>query len=432
MKQDFSRLAQMRLHLPEILSVYPLVLGSASPRRRELLSGMGVRFSILAADADEHCDPALSPREMVELLSVRKARAVQSLLPKDARDQSIIIASDTLVEHGGVPLGKPEDALDARRMLTAMRGDRHEVHTGVCLMLGNVLVSGADTTHVLMRDFDEAELSAYIDSGEPMGKAGAYAIQGLGGSLVKEIDGALDTVIGLSRELLVSLTEKLGARVLAARKRLGKKTALALSTLYPDAECALKYEGDPYKLLVMGRLSAQCTDKRVNEVSDALFSRFPTAESMAEASAEEIEPYIRSCGLYHSKARDLALCARRLVSVYGGKVPSDMEALLSLAGVGRKIANLLRGDLFGLPAVVTDTHFIRICGRLGFYPETLTDPYKIERLMIPCLAKEESADFCHRIVQFGRDVCTARSPKCGSCPMKRLCKHYCHNAENKI
>ena len=423
MKQDFSIVSPLRLKLSEALSVYPLVLGSASPRRRELLSGMGARFEVLVADADEQCDPSLSPREMVEALSIRKARAVRALLPKKTRDECIIIASDTLVEHGGVPLGKPEDEKDARRMLSSMRGDHHEVHTGVCLLLGGITVSGADTTRVLMRDFSDEELCAYIDSGEPMGKAGAYAIQGLGGSLVASIDGELDTVIGLSRGLLLSLFARLEARVLAARKRKGKQTADALKSLYPDAECALKYEGDPYRLLVMGRLSAQCTDKRVNEVSPALFARFPTAESMASASAEAIEPYIRSCGLYHSKARDLALCARRLVGVYGGVVPQDMDELLSLAGVGRKIANLLRGDLFGLPAVVTDTHFIRICGRLGFYPESLTDPYNIERLMIPCLPASESADFCHRIVWFGRDVCTARSPKCAECPLSSACRH---------
>lgn len=423
MKQNFSAATPLRLRLPEALSVYPLLLGSASPRRRELLTGMGARFEVLSADTDEHCDPALSPREMVETLSVRKACAVRSLLPKERRDETVIIASDTLVEHGGVPLGKPENYEDARRMLTAMRGSVHEVHTGVCLLLGRICVSGADTTRVAMRDFSDEELSDYIAGGEPMGKAGAYAIQGLGGALVEAIDGELDTVIGLSRKLLVTLFDTLGARVLAANKRKGKRASEALKSLYPNAECALRYEGDPYKLLVMGRLSAQCTDKRVNEVSPALFTRFPTAESMANAGAEEIAPYIRSCGLYHSKARDLALCARRLVDVYGGTVPSDMQELLSLAGVGRKIANLLRGDLFGLPAVVTDTHFIRICGRLGFYPESLTDPYKIERLMIPCLDARESADFCHRIVQFGRDICTARSPKCDACPLSVVCRH---------
>ena len=423
MKQDFTAVPPLRLSMPEALSVYPLLLGSASPRRRELLSGMGARFEVLSADADEHCKPSLSPCEMVKTLSLRKARAVRALLPRDRRDDTVIIASDTLVEHRGVPLGKPEDEKDAYRMLSSMRSEAHEVHTGICLMLGSISVSGTDTTRVRMRDFSDAELSDYIKSGEPMGKAGAYAIQGLGGSLVEEIDGALDTVIGLSRELLLSLLKRLEGRVQSARKRLAGKVTDALKALYPDAECALTYGGDPYKLLVMGRLSAQCTDKRVNEVSHALFARFPTAESMAEASADQIEPYIRSCGLYHSKARDLSLCARRLTSVYGGTVPREMDDLLSLAGVGRKIANLLRGDLFGLPAVVTDTHFIRICGRLGFYPESLTDPYKIERLMIPALDPAESADFCHRIVWFGRDTCTARSPKCVGCPMKDLCKH---------
>jgi len=191
----------------------------------------------------------------------------------------------------------------------------------------------------------------------------------------------------------------------------------ALKTLYPDAVCALRWEGDPWRLLVMGRLSAQCTDKRVNEVSADLFAAYPTAAAMAEADIADLERLVRPCGLYRVKARDIKEASRQIVSDFGGELPSDMEALLSLAGVGRKIAHLLRGDVFGLPAVVTDTHCIRICGRMGFYPEKEKTPYKIERIMEELLPPEESSDFCHRIVQFGRDVCTARSPHCDECPV---------------
>ena len=148
-----------------------------------------------------------------------------------------------------------------------------------------------------------------------------------------------------------------------------------LEKLYPDAVCALEYGGDPFRLLVMGRLSAQCTDARVNIVAKELFSRFPTVEDMAKAELSEIEAIVRPCGLYKRKASDIKASAIRLLTVYGGVLPSDMDELLSFPGVGRKIANLLRGDLFGLPAIVTDTHCIRICGRLGFYSEKEKRPW---------------------------------------------------------
>ena len=205
-------------------------------------------------------------------------------------------------------------------------------------------------------------------------------------------------------------------------KAYAKQLVARLKEIYPDATCALAYGGDPWKLLVMGRLSAQCTDARVNQVSVALFEAFPNAEAMAKASPEEVEPYIFSCGLYRAKAKDLVAASRRIVEVYGGKLPETMEELLTLAGVGRKIANLLLGDLFGKPAIVADTHCIRICGRLGFYPESLKDPHRVEAILSQILAPEEQSDFCHRIVWFGREICTARSPKCADCPLRALCK----------
>ena len=204
------------------------------------------------------------------------------------------------------------------------------------------------------------------------------------------------------------------------RERAGKIVAL-LEARYPVAECALHYDGDPWRLLVMGRLSAQCTDARVNVVCEELFRRFPTAEAMANAPLSEVEELVRPCGLFRTKADNLQQSAKRLVSVYGGALPDTMEELLTFPGVGRKIANLLLGDIFGKPAVVCDTHCIRICGRLGFYPETLKDPAKVEVILRDLIAPEAGSDFCHRLVLFGREVCTARSPKCEGCPLAEYC-----------
>ena len=197
----------------------------------------------------------------------------------------------------------------------------------------------------------------------------------------------------------------------------------ALEAVYPDASCALLWQGDPWKLLVMGRLSAQCTDARVNLVSVSLFETFPTPASMAYADVKDIEAIVRPCGLFHTKAADIKEASRQLVETFGGVLPSDMESLLSLRGVGRKIAHLLRGDVFHLPAIVTDTHCIRICGKLGFYPETEKTPHKIEKILTEIVSPEKSSDFCHRIVQFGRDICMARSPRCEECPLAHLCSH---------
>ena len=207
-----------------------------------------------------------------------------------------------------------------------------------------------------------------------------------------------------------------------------------LKEVYPDVVCALEWGGQhggerdellkqSWKLLVMGRLSAQCTDARVNIVCRELFARFPTVESMADGDIAEIESIVRPCGLYHTKAQNIKDACRILVDEYGGIVPDDMDALLTLPGVGRKIANLLLGDIYKRGGVVTDTHCIRICGRLGFYPEELKDPLKVERALTPLIAEEEQSDFCHRIVQFGRDVCTARAPACEECPLRDLCRH---------
>lgn len=192
----------------------------------------------------------------------------------------------------------------------------------------------------------------------------------------------------------------------------------ALKEQYPEAICSLTY-ADPYQLLVATRLSAQCTDARVNMVTPALFERFPTAQSAALATPEEVEPFIRSCGLYKTKAKDIVALSKMLCEEFNGKVPDTIEALTRLPGVGRKTANLVCGDIYGKPAVVTDTHCIRITGRLGLVDSK--DPYKVEMALRKLLPPEESNAFCHRLVLFGRDICTARSPHCDACPLAHLC-----------
>ena len=204
-----------------------------------------------------------------------------------------------------------------------------------------------------------------------------------------------------------------------ASKAAVKRIIETLKGLYPDALCSLQYEKD-YELLFSVRLSAQCTDARVNQVTPALFARFPTLESFAQAEPEEVEPYIRSCGFFHGKARDLVGCARQLIERFDGKVPGTMEELTSLPGVGRKTANLILGDVYHQPAYVCDTHCIRITGRLGI-TDGSKDPLQVERQLRAILPPEESSDFCHRMVLFGRDVCTARSPKCEGCPLRADC-----------
>ena len=192
-----------------------------------------------------------------------------------------------------------------------------------------------------------------------------------------------------------------------------------LKGLYPDALCSLQYEKD-YELLFAVRLSAQCTDARVNMVTPALFERFPTLESFAEADPAEVGEYIHSCGFYNSKSKDLVACAKQLIEQHGGKVPGTMEELTALPGIGRKTANLILGDIYGEPSYVCDTHCIRITGRLGI-TDGSKDPLQVEKQLRVALPPEESGDFCHRMVLFGRDTCTARSPKCGVCPLRELC-----------
>ena len=194
-----------------------------------------------------------------------------------------------------------------------------------------------------------------------------------------------------------------------------------LKEIYPEAECALNFGGEPWKLMVMGRLSAQCTDKRVNEVSEILFDRFPTAEALAYGNLDQIKEIVRPCGLFNVKAADIKEECRMLVEDFGGELPDDMDELLCFRGVGRKIANLLLGDVFGKGGIVADTHCIRICGRLGFYPEGQKDPLKTERIMSEFIPRGEQSDFCHRIVFFGREYCRAQSPRCDDCPMRDIC-----------
>ena len=193
----------------------------------------------------------------------------------------------------------------------------------------------------------------------------------------------------------------------------------ALKQQYPDALCALQYEKD-YELMIAVRLSAQCTDARVNLVTPALFAAYPTLESLAQAQISDIEAYIHSCGFYRQKAKDIVLACPMLLREHGGKVPNTMEALLKLPGVGRKTANLLLGDLYGVPgSVVCDTHCIRICGRLGLSKGK--EPEKVEMQLRKILPPQQSSDFCHRIVLFGREICTARNPKCAQCPLAIHC-----------
>ncbi len=206
------------------------------------------------------------------------------------------------------------------------------------------------------------------------------------------------------------------------RERL-RAIAERLKTVYPEALCALEWGGEPWKLLIMGRLSAQCTDARVNTVCRELFAAYPTPRAIADADIRDLEELIRPCGLFRVKAQNTKDACRMLVEDYGGTLPGSMEELLKFPGVGRKVANLLLGDLYRMGGVVADTHCIRICGRFGMYPESLKDPVKVEKLLTPWLPQEEICDFCHRIVQFGRDVCMARNPSCATCPVRDLCEH---------
>ena len=191
---------------------------------------------------------------------------------------------------------------------------------------------------------------------------------------------------------------------------------------YPLAECSLDYE-KAYELLFAVRLAAQCTDERVNQVTPALYARFPSLQAFAEADVQEVEQYIHSCGFFRSKARDIVKCAQVLLAEHGGIVPDTMEALVTLPGVGRKTANLILGDVYHKPAIVVDTHCIRLTNRMGLVDD-LKDPVKIERALQPILPPEKSNDFCHRLVLHGRAICDARKPQCELCCVKHLCRQY--------
>ncbi len=195
-----------------------------------------------------------------------------------------------------------------------------------------------------------------------------------------------------------------------------------LKAEYPHAVCQLVASA-PHELLIATRLSAQCRDDRVNQVTPALFERFKSVDDFANATPTEVEPYIKSCGLYVTKAKDIVEMCKSLRDNYGGNVPDTIEELIKLQGVGRKTANLIVGDIYGKPAVVTDTHVIRITNLLGLC--NIKDPYKVELKLKELLPPEESNDFCHRVVLHGRAVCVARTPKCEQCTLKEVCKHYC-------
>ena len=204
-----------------------------------------------------------------------------------------------------------------------------------------------------------------------------------------------------------------GDAAIAAAEALDK----ALEALFPAAECSLAHGGDPWRLLVMARLSAQCTDERVNEVSRPLFERFHDAAAMAAGDLAEIERIVRPCGLFRAKAASIKEAAAIICERFGGEIPRDMDSLLALPGVGRKIANLVLGDVYGLGGIVADTHFMRICSRVGFTPPGTKDPLLTERVMEALIPRDRQSALCHRAVLFGREICSARSPKCADCPL---------------
>ncbi len=208
---------------------------------------------------------------------------------------------------------------------------------------------------------------------------------------------------------------------LKAKKELAVKIIEALKEEYPRTACTLDYD-DAWKLLVSVRLAAQCTDARVNVVVQELYKKFPSMESLALADPEDIEAIVKPCGLGHSKARDISKCMKMLVNEYEGRVPDTMEELLKLPGVGRKSANLVLGDVYGQPAIVTDTHCIRLSNRMGLV-DNLKEPYKVEKELLKLIPPKESNQFCHRLVDHGRAVCTARtSPYCDKCCISDICQ----------
>ena len=204
------------------------------------------------------------------------------------------------------------------------------------------------------------------------------------------------------------------------KKELAAVCIARLKAEYPASDCTLDYD-HAWQLLVSVRLAAQCTDARVNVVVQELFARFPGVRELAAASPEEIEAIVKPCGLGHSKARDISACMRMLRDKFDCRVPDDFDALLSLPGVGRKSANLIMGDVFGKPAIVTDTHCIRLCNRIGLV-DNCKDPAKVERELWKIIPPQEGSDFCHRLVDHGRAVCTARKPLCSTCCVRHVCQ----------
>ena len=210
-----------------------------------------------------------------------------------------------------------------------------------------------------------------------------------------------------------------------------KETALLavaeLEKLYPEAKCSLIYTAS-YELMIAARLSAQCTDARVNIVTNNLFRKYSTLQSFSEADLAELENDVKPCGFYRTKAKSIKEMAAKLFKDFSGEIPKTMDDLLTLPGIGRKTANLIMGDVWGKPAIVTDTHFIRITGRLGLTSNT--EPSKVEKDLIKLIPPEKSSDFCHRIVEFGRDICSARKPLSTQCPMNYFCKSVNINTQN--
>lgn len=210
------------------------------------------------------------------------------------------------------------------------------------------------------------------------------------------------------------------------KKEIAKLACEELQKIYPDVKCSLNYT-KPYELMFGARLAAQCTDARVNVVTEKLFVKYPDLHAFANADLAELEQDVKPCGFYHTKAKSIKEMAQQLIDNFGGEVPDTMEELLTLSGVGRKTANLMLGDIFGKPAMVTDTHCIRITGRLGLTKNK--EPAKVEADLVKLIPPEISSHFCHQIVEFGRDICNARKPKCGECPLNYFCEYY--NGGNK-
>lgn len=203
------------------------------------------------------------------------------------------------------------------------------------------------------------------------------------------------------------------------KEEIAELAVAELEKLYPDAACSLNYS-KPYELMFAARLSAQCTDARVNIVTETLFKKYPTLQSFADADLEELQQDIKPCGFYKTKAKSIKEMANQLINNFNGGIPQTIDELLTLSGIGRKTANLMMGDVWHKPAIVTDTHFIRITGRLGLTANE--QPAKVEKDLHMLIPPEKSSDFCHRIVQFGRDICKARNPLCSECPLNYFCK----------